>query len=320
MTTKKNTVLLLILVLTMAMIPTSVFAESDISKNQSINSELLSSDIGSACKEVTINKELDQLIMNMENEVDKQKVIEYFYTTAYEKTIIIDESEIPSTKFEDSISLSTQNNSLKVGKELVSLSGDKLDDVIRNLVKKGATNILNMPNIKITNEYLDYANDYVTTDTMNKLISKAKSPIEVYELADITGSDYSNQSGIVQKATTSHTKTFKKEYGSPSGAAYTMFKITATWKQNGTSITSLSTSGQTITTPSYMQTTLQKSKTSRSGKYGYVQRGWGYVNLFYMDGRINGYFIIDVKLQLKTVKKQNLTTLSPGQWNSYSWG
>lgn len=164
-----------------------------------------------------------------------------------------------------------------------------------------------MSDIIVESPYIDYVKPYVDNSVIRALEGKTE------------GSETDNFIAASTQST-SKSKTFMKEYGSSTTVAYCMFKIKASWTSNGTSITALSTSNQEIVTPGHIQTFLAKTNTSRSGAYGYVQRGWGYTNALYGTGQVVGYYIIDVKLHLASVAKENLTTIQAALWNTYSWG
>ena len=311
----KKIIICSIMILTLAFTQSPIFALSS-PELDSENDSIQVSD-NESIEEVKINSDLDQLIMSVSNKDDKEKIFDYFYLPAYSKLEILEEGQNDDNNFDQ-----IEQSNLETGKMLCSKSGKELDNELVALVTIGANQILSMDNIEITDDYCLYAKKYLS-DELVTLINEKKNSYD--ESAIYSSNVYMTEPNEVTEATSVTTKkrTFKREYGSPSGAAYTMFKITVTWKYNSTKITSLTTTNQSITTPSFIQTTLQRKKTyisSSNNKYGYVQRGWGYVNLYYMDGKIDGYYIIDVKIKLGSVKKSNLTTISPLQWNSYSWG
>lgn len=315
MTNKKNAIVILSIIMTVIMIPTSVFASNNL---DTINDDIIEDDY----IEYKINKELDQMIMQIKDETKKQKIIDFFYTPAYYEENEYD-GNISLKSDILTINKNVEDEFLKIGKVLVNLNGEDLDNAIKEQVIIGAEKILKMKNVQIQEEYINYSKDYISEQTMKNMQIKYKQGLKEIDLIENGDDEIElDESLVTPKATTSHTKTFSKSLGSPGGAAYSKWSSKATWSENGSTVTSFSATKGTITTPSFMQTTLQKNVTKRSEKkvYGYVQRGWGYVNLFYMDGKINGYFIIDGKVKVGKVVKNYLAQISPQAYNTHKWG
>lgn len=257
-----------------------------------------------ALTSIKINEELDALLMGLEDDDVKLQLYDYFYLPAYSKLSLCDE-KAASEKINNMKSNSEKQYAL--AKRLVALDEKSFNEELSKLIEEGASVIAGMPDIVVEPSYINYVKPYVEESVIKALEEKTEG-IEINDL--MTASTQA----------TSKSKTFMKEYGSATTVAYCMFKIKASWTSNGTSITALSTSNQEIVTPGHIQTFVAKKNTSRNGAYGYVQRGWGYTNALYGTGQVVGYYIIDVKLHLASVSKENLTTIQAGLWNTYSWG
>lgn len=294
---KMKSIISLCVILAICLVPSFSFAtDSNLNKENGVN-------------EIKINERLDELIAGIGNSELKEELIKYFYLPAYSKTTVCDNDREAEQMIENVVENSDENYRLAL--HLISLDKQTFDKEIEKLICDGAYKISRMSNITVEEDYLDYVRPYVDRGIVEKLESKnEKNSGTVAEIfAD----------GNNLKAT-KKSKVFMKEYGSSTTAAYTMFKIKATWSYNTSEITSLKTSGQQIVTPWHIQTFSARSKTTHSQAYGYVQRAWGYTNALYGNGQVVGYYIIDVKLKKGTVAKEYLETISTNMWNNYSWG
>lgn len=264
---------------------------------------------------VNIYQETDETIMSINNKEDRDKIYEFWYTPAYMETGFTN-ADVSLT----SIGNTNESEALKIIKYLSQFTGAELDAKIAELINRNSDKILNLSNIQITTEYLDYVEKYLPKKTMNKLISKA----DQYEEVLIFENAIKAANTITAKASTkTYTKNMYKQYGNSSTFSICRFGTKVTWKVSGGIITSLSRTTPTITKPSHISVTaLQRNKKylNSTKTTGYIQFGWGYVNFYYGGKGLTGYYLIDGKVFKGGTGKHTGATITPAMWRVYKWG
>lgn len=204
-------------------------------------------------------------------------------------------------------------------RELSKLSGDTLKGRINELSEKHVEEIINDDEIILTDDYIKYAKSNFKPSAIHAIQQK--------QYSDSLKSNDVKENLLDSKEPKASAKTNKKKfiktYGSQSSAAYCAFWSTVTWKTSSGKITSLSSTTPKPITPSYITPTSavkNTTKTSSDKKTGYVQKAWGYVNMTYGDGKINGYYVLDIKVFGSNSSKMKGSTVAPIAYPNYKWG
>ena len=263
---------------------------------------------------------LSAIIMTVQNENDREQIANYFFAPAYEKYEILDEDDNSYDGSFESLNSTEKNIQLEnEALELSKLTGNDLKVRIEQLAEEHAQEIINDNDAVLTNEYVKYAE----SNFKPSVVANIKQKYSADSLKEVGVNEYILDSNSSKAAAKTNKKTFKQTYGSKSKASYCAFWSTVTWKTSGGKITSLSSTTTKPTTPFYITPTSavkNTTKTSSDKKTGYVQKAWGYVNVSYGDGKINGYYVLDIKVFGSNSSKMKGSTVAPIAYPNYKWG
>lgn len=263
---------------------------------------------------ISIYKDVDDAIMSVESKTDRDKIYNYWYTTAYIQ--ILDESDEKSF---NEIGCTDEKAALEIINSLVSLSGTELDNEIAKRLNRGTERILKMNDILIPDEYLNYVAEYIPTEKVDALKSKS----ELLKTVESGIMDSKNGSVDLNATTKTYSANMYKNYGNSDSFSKCKFGAKVTWTVSNGKIKSIKKSNVVMKKPSHISVTaLQRNKVfcNSAKTAGYMQLGWGYVNFYYGGKGLMGYYLIDGKVWPGGKSKYKGATVTPDMWSRYKWG